>query len=212
MYNQIVKEKISELLDGMIPELENMIDNESSTKAITRKVMDYFSSKVVGASRGYISSIYTNMSQETLKEEVFQDVKNANKFYALDLDKKLIDAYRLDITTLDSYKNGITVKEINKIYATAAATAGGVGVGGILLGTISGAINIPLAVIIGGAVACGLASGLTTYYSVIPRVSKKHYKEALYAFVQDFKKELYKWVDSVEEYYNSEVEKLKNSL
>lgn len=212
MYNQKVKRQISDLIRNMLPELEQMIDNAPTSEMATRNVMNYVSSKVTGASRGYLSSIYSAMSKETLKENIFQNPANANKFYALDLDKKLVNVYRLDVKNLDSYKKGISVKEINRIYASAGAAVGGAGIGKILLGAISGVIDIPLVVIIGGAVACGLGAGVATYLRVVPKITKAQYKKEIGIFMKEFEKEMHSWVDAVESYYKSEVDALRKTL
>jgi hypothetical protein len=219
MFNHEVKIRITDLLTKMMPDLDRMVDNAPSLGKATENIMKYLSSELAGVGRGYISSIYSVLSQETLKEELFQNPINANKYYALDLDKKLIDAYRLDINTLDSYKKGITVKEVNKVYTTALGTVAGAGIIAgstklvyVLLGVLFGTIKVPFVVMIGGAFVGGILGGAGTYFGIIPRLNKRRYKAELRAFMRDLEAALYKWVDAVESYYKSEVTKFKESL
>ena len=177
-----------------------------------QNVMNYVSSKIAAMSRGWLSTEYSELSEKTLAEAVFQTPVNANKFYALELEKKIVGAYKLDVKTLNSYKEGMTVREANRIYASAGAAVGAGAVGGILLGVLSGAVDIPLVVIIAGAVACALAGGGVTYAKIVPNVNKNRYKEALRKFSVELTSELCQWVDSVADFYDAEVSKLKETL
>lgn len=212
MCEQEIKRHISELIRSMMPELEQMVDNASSSEMATKNIMNYISGKVTGASRGYLSSLYSALSKETLKEPIFQNPVNANKFYSLYLDKKIVDIYRLDVKNLNSYKDGVSIKEIKRIYITASGAVGSMAVGALLFGALSGIIDIPFVAIIEGAVVCGVAGGLETHYKVAPKITKASYKKALMSFLGEFEKELENWIDSVTEYYNKEVEMLKKTL
>lgn len=128
------------------------------------------------------------------------------------MEKKIVGAYKLDVKTLNSYKEGMTVREANRIYASAGAAVGAGAVGGILLGVLSGAVDIPLVVIIAGAVACALIGGGVTYAKIVPTVNKNRYKEALKKFSVELTSELCRWVDSVADFYDAEVSKLKETL
>ncbi len=212
MYNGVVKEMISERINHMVPELERMVDHAASSEMATQNIMNYVSSKVTAMSRGWLSTLYSELSEKTLSGSEFQTPANANKYYALELEQKIIDAYKLDIKTINAYKNGMTVHEVNKVYATAGATVGTGSVGGILLGVISGAVDIPLVVIIAGAVVCALIGGGVTYTKIVPNVNKVRYKEALKTFSEDLIAELCCWIDSVADYYSKEVSDLRKSL
>ena len=212
MYNGTVKKMISEKINAMLPELEEMVDHAPSSEMAAQNVMNYASSKIVGMSRGWLSTEYAELSEKTLSEDIFQIPVNANKFYALELQKEIMDKYKLDIKTLNSYKEGMTVREVNRIYASAGAAVGTAAVGGILLGVLSGAVDIPLVVIIAGAVACALVGGGVTYAKIVPNVNKNRYKEALRKFSVELTSELCQWVDTVADFYDAEVSKLKETL
>lgn len=212
MYNGSVKDMISKQINAMMPELEKMVDHATSSEMAAQNVMNYVSSKIAAMSRGWLSTEYSELSEKTLAEAVFQTPVNANKFYALELEKKIVGAYKLDVKTLNSYKEGMTVREANRIYASAGAAVGAGAVGGILLGVLSGAVDIPLVVIIAGAVACALIGGGVTYAKIVPTVNKNRYKEALKKFSVELTSELCRWVDSVADFYDAEVSKLKETL
>ena len=89
MYNGSVKDMISKQINAMMPELEKMVDHATSSEMAAQNVMNYVSSKIAAMSRGWLSTEYSELSEKTLAEVVFQTPVNANKFYALELEKKI---------------------------------------------------------------------------------------------------------------------------
>ena len=79
----------------MNAEVEKMVQNSFSSDKATTDIMEYVSGRIASATRGYMSTLYSSLSAETLKEPIFQNVDNANAFYDLELDKKIVDSYNL---------------------------------------------------------------------------------------------------------------------
>lgn len=207
-----VKAHIKELFITMNDEVTNMVQNSYSSEKATKDIMQYVSGKIASTSRGYMSTLYSALSDQTLQEPIFQNVDNANKFFNLELDKKIVDAYKFDGKDSAVFENGLSLHEINRVYASAAAGVGTAAVGGILLGVLSGAVDIPMVVIIAGAIVAGLAGCGVTYCKVVPDINKQRFIEAVKAFMADLEQEMYKWVDGVIEFYNKQVEELKKTL
>lgn len=207
-----IEKKIEELINSMRPTLMGMVDNATTSEMATNNIMNFVSGKVTTAARGYLSTLYYELEESTLEEDIFQNPVNANKFYKLDLKKKITDVYKFNVTELNSYKKGISFQEINKIYATTGGAVGSAAVGGILLKALSGAIEIPFIVIIAGSVVCALAGGGLTYTTYVPNENKKRYKHALNMFLNNLKNELCKWIKSIIVFYNEQVEQLKASF
>ena len=207
-----VKTYIKDLFVEMNEEISEIVSASSSAAIATQSIMEYVSSKIAAASQGYMVDLYGEMSRQTLSEEFFQDPTNANKFYELNMRKRISDAYQFDIQSLDAYSTGIDFKEINRIYATAGAAVGSATVGGILLGTLSGLVDIPLVVIIAGAVLAGVAGAGVTYAKVVPEKNRGNFLRAVNAFMNDLEYELLDWVDEVVKFYNQRVEELKATL
>ena len=101
MYNGSVKDMISKQINAMMPELEKMVDHATSSEMAAQNVMNYVSSKIAAMSRGWLSTEYSELSEKTLAEAVFQTPINANKFYALELEKKI--AAEMGIECIDNY-------------------------------------------------------------------------------------------------------------
>lgn len=207
-----VKTYIKDLFVEMNEEISEIVSASSSAAIATQSIMEYVSSKIAAASQGYMVDLYGEMSRQTLNEELFQNPTNANKFYELNMRKRISDAYQFDIQSLDAYNTGIDFKEINRIYATAGAAVGSATVGGILLGALSGLVDIPLVVIIAGAVLAGVAGAGVTYAKVVPEKNRTNFLNAINAFMNDLEHELLDWVDEVIKFYNQKIEELKATL
>lgn len=207
-----VKNMIYDLFAEMNGHMEGIIRTSASADMATKRIMEYVSSTVASNSLGYISALYSSLSKKTLSEEVFQNVENANKFYELGLRKILVEAYEFDVESVSAYKDGIDFKEINRVYASAGASVGSAAVGGILLGVLSGIVDIPMVVIIAGAVLAGIAGGGVTYVKLVPEKNKKQYAASVLSFMKELEGSMIKWVDDVVMFYNQQVDELKMAL
>lgn len=210
MYNEIQK-NIDELFLKINADVNKIIDNSATVDAATQQIMETVSGEITASVQGYMIDIYSELSKETLAESIFQNAKNANKFYELNLRQEISQAYRFDIRDLRSYKNGISYEEAGKIYAAAAASVGSATVGGVLLGILSGVIHMPMVVVIAGAVACGAIGGITAGKKV-DGINMRKYKNATMTFMDKLKKDLIEWVDDIIAFYNKKVNELKASL
>ena len=208
MYDNKVKSNIENLFCEVKEKVQEIIMNADDTSSATHSIVEYVSSKITAASRGYMTDVYTSLSKATLNEAIFNDSANANKFYELNLRQKIYDAYQFDINDLSSYKSGIDFKEVNRTYATAGATIGTLTLGGILKATLTKVIDIPLIVIIAGAVILGWG----TYVKGVPEYNKMKYIVTVNTFIADLENEFLVWVDVVEEFFNQQVSDLKKTL
>lgn len=212
MSEENVTGRIKELFVTMNLQVEKMAQYSISSEKATEDIIQYVSSEIASESRGYMSTLYTLLSKETLKEPIFQNVDNANKFYNLELHKKIVEAYRFDSKDFPSFQNGINFKEINQAYASAVAGVGAAGVGGVLLGVLSGVVDMPIVGIIAGAIVAGLAGSGVTYFKIVPDINKQRFIETVKVFMADLEQEMYKWVDGVIAFYHARVDELKKTL
>ena len=211
MYNSRTKEYINDLFVDINSEVNRIVKPSPNTDSATQQIMEIASSKITAAIQGYMIDIYRDLSKQTLYDEIFKSPENANKFYELNLRQQISDAYQFDIQDLRSYTKGISYKEINKTYAVAVSSVGSAAVGGILLGVLSGLVNLPMVVVIAGAIACGIAGGVVAN-SQVDIKNKEKYKNAVNSFMNSLKNDLIKWVDDVIDFYNKKVNDLKASL
>ena len=204
-----VKNHIKELFRELNTEVTNLVETIPDTDMATQHIMETVSGRVTAATEGYVFDLYSLLSKETLKEEIFQDAANANKFYELNLKKQIADAYQFNS---QSYNTSLDFKEINRTYATAAAAVGTATAGGILLGILHGVVHIPFAVVIAGAVLAGIGGGSVTYMKIVPEKNKKSFQTAVNQFMEDLEQELLNWVDDIINFYNQKVAELKQFL
>lgn len=207
-----VKGYIKELFVELNEEVSDIVQTSPSSTVATQSIMEHISGKIAASSRGYMVDLYGELSRKTLSEEIFKDPANANKFYELNMRQKISDAYKFDIQNLKTYGEGIDFKEINRIYTSAGVAVGSATIGGILLGALSGAVDIPMVVIIAGAVLAGIGGGAVTYCKVVPDKNKANFTKTVESFMDNLEKELLNWVDEVEKFYNQQVEELKAAL
>lgn len=203
MYNQELIKEINEMFQDLAIKSKDIADKSSTIQMATERISKAVSSKVAAESEGYIVDLYSSLVTKIKADEYFKNPKNLNAFYRLNLREKLNERYHFEVQSLDSLTKGIEFKEVNKLYTIAGATAGTLAVGGILKFAISGLINIPIAVIIAGAVI----AGITSYFSVMEK-NKKEYKRAVNKFLHDMENEILDWLTEVENYFDSQVRSL----
>lgn len=207
-----VKGSVKKLFVKLNEEVSEIVRTSPSLDAATRNIMEYVSGEIAASSQGYMTDLYSELSQKTLSEAIFQDPANANRFYELNMRKKISDAYKFNVRDLASYRAGVDFKEINRVYTSAGAAAGSAAVGGILLGALSGVVEIPMVVIIAGAVLAGIAGGGVTYGKVVPDKNKANFLKAVQDFMAELEKELLNWIDEVVKFYHQKVDELKAAL
>ena len=206
-----VKDAIRSLCKEMGEKVEGIVTSSRTADQATKAILDYVPLKVAAAVEGYIIDLYKALSDETLGEPIFQSAANANRFYALQIRRKIAAAYRFDVKDLQGYIKGKDFNEMNTLYSSVAAGAGGAAVGGVLLEVLSVTVKpIPVTGIIAGTFLFGFASA--GIYSSASKIKKKDYREAVQTFMDDLEQELIKWVDSVIDFYNDAVNKLKATL
>ena len=207
-----VNTHVKNLFTTMDDEVEQMVNTTFSPEATATEIMEYVSKRLSSATNGYISTLYSSLSSETLQEAAFQSAKNANAFYDLELDEKMIECCKFDRKKSKKKKKGIEVHELNRVNTTVAAGVGTAAVGGALLAGLSCVVDIPVGGIISGAIAVGLAGSGITYCKIVPDINKQRLMDAVKSFMAELEDEMFKWVDEVVAYYNKQVEELKKTL
>jgi len=207
-----VKGYIKNLFADLKEEVTDIVRTSPSPTVATQRIMEFVSGKIAASSQGYMVDLYGELSKKTLNEGIFQDPANANKFYELNMRQKISDAYQFDVQDLRAYSTGVDFREINRVYTSAGVAVGSAVVGGILMGVLSGVVDIPMVVIIAGAILAGIAGGGVTYAKVVPEKNKMNYLKAVAAFMVELEDELLNWVDEVVKFYNQKIAELKATL
>lgn len=206
MTSEKIKSEVRELFAKLKKEAFGIIKAyPNSPNNSTKRISDLVATKLSAKSREYIADMYFYLESEIEEDEYFRDSSHLNRFYRLNLRDELNEKYRFDIDSSMTYKNEVDFEEINKLYVTASAVAGTTALGGILKFAMSGAMNIPIVLIIAGAVV----SGVTAYFKVTEK-NKKEYEQAVKEYLDDMEKEILDWLDEVECYFRSRVASLKD--
>lgn len=200
LYNNELKNEVHKMFSELVEKAKEITETSRTAQIATERISDMVSLRVSTESKGYIIDMYTSLVSRVKEDQYFKDSEHLNAFYRLNLRDKLNNKYHFDVKSSDTYKKEIEFKEINRFYATAGATVGTLSVGGILNFVISGLINIPIAIIIAGAVAAGVG----TYYKV-PEKNKKEYNRAVRKYLHDMENEILDWLIEVENYFDSQV-------
>lgn len=200
MYNNELKIEIHEMFQELAVKTKEIIAGSRTAKIAIERICDVVSSKIATESEGYVVDMYTSLVTKVKQEDYFQDPEHLNAFYRLNLREKLSKKYQFEVKSLEAYKKGIEYREINQLYVAAGAAAGTLAVGGILKFAISGLVNIPLTVIIAGAVAVGM----TAYFNITKK-NKKEFSLAVNKFLNDMENEILDWLIEVENYFDSQV-------
>ena len=208
-----IKLNIGVSMKMLYDESVKIVETSSSVDDATKAVMSHISLTIAAKSRGYIAGIYTSLLEETLALPEFKDnIDNQNKLFDLRLEDKIIHSYNFDTSDSAAYRAGLDYQEINRTYTSAAVAAGSATAGGILLGVLSGAVDIPVFVIIAGAVLCGLGGGAVSYCKVVPDKNKKRFEDSIRNLLSVMDGELRSWVDGVVAFYHKEVDALRATL
>lgn len=200
LYNNELKNEVHKMFSELVEKAKEITETSRTAQIATKRISDMVSLRVSTESKGYIIDMYTSLVSRVKEDQFFKDSEHLNAFYRLNLRDKLNNKYHFDVKSSDTYKKEIEFKEINRFYATAGATVGTLSVGGILNFVISGLINIPIAIIIAGAVVAGVG----TYYKV-PEKNKKEYNRAVRKYLHDMENEILDWLIDVENYFDSQV-------
>lgn len=203
MYNKDLEKDVRKMFRELKIKTNEIIESSNSMQIATERISDAVSSKIAAESEGYIVDMYASLVSKIKSEDYFKDPDHLNAFYRLNLRDSLNEKYHFDIQSLDAYKKGIQYKEINAIYASLAASAGTLAIGGILKYVILTQVSIPIAVIIAGAVAAGIAAYLT-----IPAKNKKEYSKAVDKYLNDLENGILDWLTDIDEYFDEQIRSL----
>ncbi len=194
-----IKNKIEALIDEIANDVANMKLSSNDFDENTKQVCSYVSSKVTAKCKGIMSTLYTELSCETLKSDIFKDNTNANKFYDLDLCSHIYEKYNFEP------ENKINFNAINSQLVALGIPIGIAGIGVALSLSITKPIVIPVALIVAALLYPLIKKGLDS-------TNKQQFFTVVEKYVKDLKVELLSWFDSIEIYYKKLVDELIETL
>lgn len=200
--------KIEELFNKLKGRSIELLVAFPDTNQASKMIVELVSSETNIRSKTILTDVYDQMSREVLASSDFSDSARKNRFYDMNLRSEIIEKYRFDITSLNSFQGGIPFKEINVMYASIAAAAGTTALGGILKYALINTIDIPIVFVVAGAllVFCG------AYFKSVPNRNKVAFEHALNSFFMEAKQGFIAWFDEIERYFNKRVDELIKSF
>jgi len=139
------------------------------------------------------------MESKTLEKDIYKNEENKTKYFKLELNQKMKEKFLFETPKHIDYKNG---KELKK----ALMQSGVIFVTGGAVSLITKS-SIPVSI--------GLILSGVWYYTSQQKAKdfeKRKMKEIRDQYLNNLKISLEKWVKSIEEYYDEEVEKLEREL
>lgn len=176
------------------------IERETLNRKETAKaICDYVSATIAAESKSLVSSLYTQLSEETLGKEPFLTTRNKNKFYEKDIWALIFDKYSF------STQEKIDYDVVDANVAALPVPLGTAGLGAVLSIALSKTIIIPIALVVAG--------GLYLFIRDKKQKSNtENFISAIDSYLETIKRELMVWFESIEYFYKQQVEEIKASL
>ena len=194
-----IKNKVEALIDEIANEVANMKLSSNDFDVNTRQICSYVSSKITAKCKGLMSTLYTELSCETLKSDIFKDNANANRFYDLDLRSHIYEKYNFEP------ENKINFNAINSQLVAIGIPIGIAGIGVVLSLLITEPIIIPVALVVA-------ALSYPIIKKAVDNTNKQQYYTIVEKYIKGLKNELLSWFDSIEIYYKKQVDELIEML
>ncbi|PMC69770.1 hypothetical protein CJ209_04170 [Fusobacterium nucleatum] len=199
MLNQIDKEKINTGINRIIKDIKNALPKDDKTIIKGIEELKKISTNItITESKMLLSDICGYLRKETLKKEIYEKIDNKLKFDDLDMYNKIDNKFIFELPKNINYKNG---EELNKVLIQS----------GIIF-SASGAVSLIIKSII--PISIGLILAGVWYYieQKNGNIKKEKMNEITNNYLNNLKVSLQKWVQSIEEYYDDEVEKFERKL
>ena len=195
LYNSDIERQIHDLFIELKKKSIKIASEARTNTNATERIMRLVSSTISAEVEGYIVDIYAGLLEKIKQDDYFKNQENLNAFYRLNLRNELNEKFQFNIENIDTYKKGISYKEINQIYVTAGAAAGTLALGAILKFALSSVVRIPFVIIIAGAVVVACAS-----YFALPTQNRKEYKKSIKKFLDELEEDILDWFVDIEIY------------
>lgn len=199
------KKKIEDYIDRIIHELAEDAKHDRTSKMPDKAVIDNLTAATVNRftpeSKMILSSVYNMLMKKTLQKDLYQDAGNKAMFYQADILKELNSHFVFDIPDKIDYEE--SGREVDKLIAGGAVVV--VGVGGALSITLKNWAPVCVAVII--AAIMGVVLKTNTESGKVDNID-----EIIDSYLDDVKKSILAWVESVEVFYDDRVNDIEKGM
>lgn len=183
-------DKIVKKIEKNLPEINQPISEDDK---------DILNRMIILESKSLFYTLYRDMESKTLEKDIYKNEENKTKYFKLELNQKMKEKFVFETPKHIDYKNG---KELKK----ALMQSGVIFVTGGAVSLITKS-SIPVSI---GLILSGV--WYHTSQQKAKDFEKRKMKEIRDQYLNNLKISLEKWVKSIEEYYDEEVEKLEREL
>jgi len=193
-----IEQYITKISESIFCEAKKCIQTGMTDKQVIDRVITITVNKFTPESKMVMSSAYNMMMEHTLAKPLFQTAQSKAAFYEMDILKELNGKFNFDVPKHIDYEE--SKAKMNKwIKAGAVVVAGGL----ISIPTKS-LIPIGIAVIVAGVMLLLLKDSENGKTQEITCLIKN--------YLDDVKKTMMQWLNTVEEYYDERVARLEREL
>ncbi|WP_410501811.1 hypothetical protein RIF24_13580 [Exiguobacterium acetylicum] len=205
MYKQeIFISKVDDIFEELRKQSSEIITIHSDPSTASEMIVEAVSSETIIRSKTLMIDMYAYLSERTLSSSLFSDTERKSLFFEANIRGQILLNYRFESTSIKAFQMGIKYKNINRLYASLAVAAGTTAVGGILKYMLINTVNIPIVIIIAGAVSVFFAS----FFKITPDLNKTAFHKAVDDFLSETRNEFILWFDEIEIFYNKCIESL----
>ncbi|MCM1991320.1 hypothetical protein [Oceanirhabdus seepicola] len=194
-----LEKSIDKAINGIQEKANTISLEESDCKVVLDKICNYTAQKLTIESKTILASIYTNLSQQTLKVDIFQNSKNASAFYSRDIRSELSKKFTFEVPKEINYKEA---KDTIKALEVSGAI---IIVGSVVSFNMKMIIPVAISVIIAGIMGFVISNKSSIG-------SKEKCSEVIDKYLIEVKRQMMVWIDDIVKYYDNCVEEVKKNL
>lgn len=198
-----IENYIQKIIDGLMKDTREIIASGMSDKQVIDRITKATVNKVTPESKMIMSSVYNMLMDATLSEDLFQDPENKTLFYQLDILKDLNNKFSFEVPAHIDYEE--SKKELDnwiKGGSVAVVIVGGVA-------SIKFKSFIPVGISLAAALAAIMGIIL---FNNSKKSSKININSLVSEYLNSVKESLMAWVETIEAYYDEQVESLKKGM
>ena len=201
MLNESVKQNIISYIDKLISELRVTAFSEAktgkNTEQLIKEVIKITVNKLTPESKIILNKVYNALKNETLQKGIYDNIHHKRAFYDKDILGLLNQKYRFEIPQNIDYQSCKTsITHLEKAGAICVA-------GGVVSFVVSSSIPICLAIVIAGLMfVSGSDKG----------GSNDDAKNVIDNYLKNVKIAFLNWVESIEKFYDQQIQELENGF
>lgn len=201
MLNKDVKQNIIKYIENLISELRLRVINKAKTgidsEQIVKNTVKLTVNKLTPESKIILNRVYDAMKSETLKKSIYDNIQHKRAFYDKDILGSLNRKFRFEIPQDIDYKS--CSEKINNLQKAGAICIAG----GVVSFVISSSIPVFLAIVIAGLMVFTSRNKVDSNIDIINVIDN---------YLTSVERALVSWVESIEKFFDQQVQELEKSF